>query len=291
MAWPPHQVSTFKPTSAEWNAIVDALSTAQGAYNANGQVFSGFLQINIAPTAGTDAIVIAPAPLVASGIQIGGYLKWRAGSYDSSAHTKDFWWKAETTTNAGAGLFTLQASLDGGGATTILRATESVNDTNSATIPHTNMLRLSGALILGASGQGGNNDGLAQMASFGFIGSQNWTGITFIGANFAVKSAVGSDIRYTPTSTPGYAGMEILPGSGFLFYANPGASTAGATITPTVRMGLSSTELALSVLLQCNSMTAPGTPAAGKFYVYMDSSDSKLKAKGPSGTVTILALP
>lgn len=37
--------------------------------------------------------------------------------------------------------------------------------------------------------------------------------------------------------------------------------------------------------------TAPATPAAGTFVIYMDSADNKLKAKGPSGTITILASP
>ena len=37
--------------------------------------------------------------------------------------------------------------------------------------------------------------------------------------------------------------------------------------------------------------TAPATPAANTFVLYVDSADTKLKAKGPSGTVTILANP
>ncbi len=37
-------------------------------------------------------------------------------------------------------------------------------------------------------------------------------------------------------------------------------------------------------------ITAPGTPV-GKFTIYMDVSDNKLKAIGPSGTITPLALP
>lgn len=44
-------------------------------------------------------------------------------------------------------------------------------------------------------------------------------------------------------------------------------------------------------LLSLKSATAPATPATGTFYIYMDSSDNKLKAKGPSGTVTVLANP
>lgn len=40
-----------------------------------------------------------------------------------------------------------------------------------------------------------------------------------------------------------------------------------------------------------DAVTAPATPPANTFYLYVDSADNKLKAKGPSGTVTILALP
>lgn len=35
----------------------------------------------------------------------------------------------------------------------------------------------------------------------------------------------------------------------------------------------------------------PATPPAGQFYLYMDLSDNKLKAIGPSGTITEVALP
>ena len=39
------------------------------------------------------------------------------------------------------------------------------------------------------------------------------------------------------------------------------------------------------------AVTVPPTPPAGQFYIYMDHADSKLKAIGPSGTVTPLANP
>ncbi len=40
-----------------------------------------------------------------------------------------------------------------------------------------------------------------------------------------------------------------------------------------------------------SAVAEPATPAAGKFVIYMDVADGKLKAKGPSGTVTPLANP
>lgn len=39
------------------------------------------------------------------------------------------------------------------------------------------------------------------------------------------------------------------------------------------------------------AITAPATPAAGQFRIYMDAADNILKAKGPGGTVTNIALP
>lgn len=40
------------------------------------------------------------------------------------------------------------------------------------------------------------------------------------------------------------------------------------------------------------AITAPSSnPPSGEFYVYMDALDNKLKARGPSGTVTVLANP
>ena len=51
-----------------------------------------------------------------------------------------------------------------------------------------------------------------------------------------------------------------------------------------------------SVFINANALVfpavaAPSTPPSGVFYLYMDASDNKMKAKGPSGTTTILALP
>lgn len=43
--------------------------------------------------------------------------------------------------------------------------------------------------------------------------------------------------------------------------------------------------------ISLSPMTPPGTPNFGRVYIYVDSADNKLKAKGSSGTVTILANP
>lgn len=55
----------------------------------------------------------------------------------------------------------------------------------------------------------------------------------------------------------------------------------GATAIPTVVSGF----------MDLLSITAPATPPAGHFRLYMNSADNKLYAKGPSGTITALALP
>ena len=43
--------------------------------------------------------------------------------------------------------------------------------------------------------------------------------------------------------------------------------------------------------LNLQNINPPGTPPTNQFTIYMDSGDSKLKARGPSGTITVLGLP
>jgi hypothetical protein len=45
------------------------------------------------------------------------------------------------------------------------------------------------------------------------------------------------------------------------------------------------------IVAALTAQTAPGNPQPGTFYLYMDKADDKLKAKGPDGTVTVLANP
>lgn len=52
---------------------------------------------------------------------------------------------------------------------------------------------------------------------------------------------------------------------------------------------VSSTSVEFSQQILCDQIAAPSTPAGGKFTIYMDSGDGKLKAKSPNGTVTTLA--
>jgi hypothetical protein len=63
--------------------------------------------------------------------------------------------------------------------------------------------------------------------------------------------------------------------------ANVAEVHLGTTTTPTIVHGFED-------LL---AMTAPATPGAGHFRIYMNTADNKLYAKGPSGTITVLALP
>jgi hypothetical protein len=65
--------------------------------------------------------------------------------------------------------------------------------------------------------------------------------------------------------------------SSFLGRVVPGATSQASSI-------------ANALALTGPAATAPGTPAVG-FVVYLDSADGKLKVKGSSGTVTILAVP
>lgn len=49
-------------------------------------------------------------------------------------------------------------------------------------------------------------------------------------------------------------------------------------------------KLQLNYLTVYSQSVVP-TPPAGQFFIYMDDADNRLKAKGPSGTITTLALP
>ena len=100
---------------------MDALSTAQGDYNGNGHVSSGWLQVNITPAVNTDGLAITPPVLIAPGVQTGSKFRLRANSYDTSNHTLDFFLQPFTTSNAGAGYLSLFSSLDSGGPTELFR--------------------------------------------------------------------------------------------------------------------------------------------------------------------------
>jgi hypothetical protein len=64
--------------------------------------------------------------------------------------------------------------------------------------------------------------------------------------------------------------------NGFIVGQDGGIVTSTAITTP---------------IVNTNSRAAPASPPAGQFFLYMDSADNILKAKGPSGTVTSLANP
>lgn len=75
--------------------------------------------------------------------------------------------------------------------------------------------------------------------------------------------------------------------------------TAGSNITITGCYGfvnsgaswLASGALVTGAGITLGPITAPASPAAGQMALYVDTADSKLKAKASTGTVTVLALP
>ena len=81
----------------------------------------------------------------------------------------------------------------------------------------------------------------------------------------------------------GDTGIELLTHSGdFLQLTDKynlqfGSASNGGMVGPGIVLGVST--------------TIPASSPTGAFLIYMDPADSKLKAKGPSGTVTALALP
>src|SRR5690349_7100351 len=112
MAWPPTQIDSFTPHSADWNLIVNALSTAGGSYNANQNVFSNYLQVIINPAVSTDGLAVLPPARTTAGTQFGGLIRLRANSFDTVNHTRDFYARVETSSNAGAVLWSLFTQLD-----------------------------------------------------------------------------------------------------------------------------------------------------------------------------------
>jgi hypothetical protein len=75
------------------------------------------------------------------------------------------------------------------------------------------------------------------------------------------------------------------------------------TVAATIRSDAANARGPVSIVFGANLMTlngivaaltaqtTPEAPGPGTFYLYMDKADNKLKAKGPSGTVTVLADP
>jgi len=113
--------------------------------------------------------------------------------------------------------------------------------TGTISTPHTHVTQITGALSIGESSQGGNNDGLIQLAVYGFASCQNWNGYPTFGVNIAVKSEGSTDTLYTPLTHAniGYSGIQFRNGNGFYVYsAWNTATTAGATITPTPVLNL-----------------------------------------------------
>ncbi len=129
--------------------------------------------------------------------------------------------------------------------------TATVTKNYSASTPHTQIVKIVGALVLGGVGQGVNDDGLIQMGAFGFMGANNWSGINFFGCNYAIRSTSSADTRYTPLThaSLGYAGIEVAgSGSGISFLVGSGATTAGATVTPTAVAQITGTGLGVGYL-------------------------------------------
>jgi len=244
MAWPTHQVNGFVPSSTEWNAIVDALSVAQGSYNGNGQTAAGWLKMTINPSVSSDALMVYTPLLVSAGTAASGNLVIRANSYDTSNHTRDFAFAVGTTSNAGAGYLGIYTRLDGAGYSQLLTVTSA------------------GAVGVGIIP----------------VGTPNF--ITHCGTNLNLA------IDYAPSLQTGAVRLVAVNDA----YTAEIPLTLDAT-SFTFRNSASVMAVLDSNGLDLVAISAPGTPAASNFRIYMDVADNKLKCKGPSGTVTILGLP
>jgi hypothetical protein len=136
------------------------------------------------------------------------------------------------------------------------------------------------------------------------------------GHNGIFPASLGLGISATPT--PFRTGLAFLANS---IAGDDGAAGTGEAIAmakgheidwyepathkvaATIRSDATNATGPVSIVFGANLMTlngivaaltaqaAPETPGPGTFYLYMDKADNKLKAKGPSGTVTILGNP
>jgi hypothetical protein len=87
-----------------------------------------------------------------------------------------------------------------------------------------------------------NVDGIITVGGAGLLTGDSWSWDTVFGYNFGVRNPGGSDQLYTLRThgSIGYGGIRLGAGTGFInFYLEAGATTAGATVTPTPRAILS----------------------------------------------------
>lgn len=118
----------------------------------------------------------------------------------------------------------------------------------------------------------GTQDGATGV--FARIGAQANTGnsVNSQNVNFYWRDASGNTQNTTIAATP----------SGFLIAGGtPPSSSTGASGSLVLNNGA----------FYLNPIAAPPQPSSGEMVLYVDSADNKLKAKGSSGTVTILAVP
>ncbi len=133
------------------------------------------------------------------------------------------------------------------------------------------------------SGSGGDWELLSGTAHSTGSGGE----IDIISGDGGSSSGTGGNVSI---STGNGRGTNSLAGSLFIACGDSNGSGKGSDIQ--LQPGGTTTGAAGAVqIIKANTTSnPPGTPSAG-FYLYIDPSDSKLKAKGTSGTVTILAIP
>jgi hypothetical protein len=96
----------------------------------------------------------------------------------------------------------------------------------------------SGRFAVGGSDSA--HPGRIQVGTAGYVSGNNWYWWTGFAYNLAADSTGDTDSWYTPMShgSVGYGGMAVKQGGLIEWYSYAGATTAGATVTPTVRMSL-----------------------------------------------------
>jgi hypothetical protein len=106
------------------------------------------LQTILVSADSTGLLFDTPA-LVAAGTLTGSRATLRARSFDTSAHTRDFIWRARATTTAGAGVLELLSSLDGGAP--VLLWSVSAAGIQGGAVPPMELLFTNTALVLSSN--------------------------------------------------------------------------------------------------------------------------------------------
>lgn len=150
------------------------------------------------------------------------------------------------------------------------------------THPGTATAQIYGNLQVGGGvGTGVNDNGLIALSAWNFLSGDNFYGQGMFGMNLAVKHVGASDVVYTPKThgSLGYKGLYFDNATNLIkFYNTTGATTAGATVTPTTLMSLNASgNLGIGTVGQLSKLAINGGLHVGGD---SDAGDNNIVADG-----------